>query len=122
MSARLGSVSQLHPTNTVFRVANTLKGHKALAKQLSGFHVAAIVVEATGKLHRGVHLFLHERGLAVSVINPYRSRKFADALGELAKTDKIDAMVLARYAELIGPEARAPAPNALAELDRTHPR
>ena len=104
------------PTNTVFRVANTMKGHKALVKELSGFYVAAIVVEATGKLHRGVHLFLHERGLAVSVINPYRSRKFAEALGELAKTDKIDAMVLARYAELIGPEARAPAPKALAEL------
>lgn len=104
------------PTNTVFRVANTMKGHKALVKELSGFHAAAIVVEATGKLHRGVHLFLHERGLAVSVINPYRSRKFADALGELAKTDKIDAVVLARYAELIGPEARAPAPKPLAEL------
>jgi transposase len=104
------------PTNTVFRVANNLKGHKALVKELSGFDIAAIVVEATGKLHRGVHLFLHERGLAVSVINPYRSRKFADALGELAKTDKIDAMVLARYAELVGPEARDPTPKTLAEL------
>jgi len=106
----------LTPTNTWFRVANNRKGHKALVKKLNGLHVEAIVVEATGKHHRGVHIFLHERGLPVCVVNPYRSRKFADALGELAKTDKIDAMVLARYAELVGPEVQAPAPKALAEL------
>ncbi len=40
------------PTNTVFRVANNKKGHKALVKQLAGFDIAAIVIEATGKLHR----------------------------------------------------------------------
>ena len=104
------------PISTSFRVANDKRGHKALMKKLSGLEVAAVVIEATGKYHRGVHIFLHERGLPVCVVNPYRSRKFADALGELAKTDKIDAMVLARYAELVEPEAQAPAPKAVAEM------
>jgi transposase len=104
------------PIGTSFRVANNKKGHKVLWKKLLGLEVAAVVIEATGKYHRGVHLFLHERGLPVCVVNPYRSRKFADALGELAKTDKIDAMVLARYAELVGPEPQAPAPAAVAEM------
>jgi transposase len=106
----------LTPINTLFRVANNRKGHKALVERLSGLDVAAVIVEATGKYHRGVHMFLHERGFSVSVVNPYRSRKFADALGQLAKTDKIDAMVLARYAELVRLEAQAPAPKVLAEL------
>jgi transposase len=106
----------LTPSNIWFRVANNKKGHKALVEKISGLHVEAIVVEATGKHHRGVHTFLHERGLPVCVVNPYRSRKFADALGELAKTDKIDAMVLARYAELVGPQTQTPIPKALAEL------
>ena len=104
------------PISTSFRVANDKRGHKALMKKLSGLEVAAVVIEATGKYHRGVHIFLHERGLPVCVVNPYRSRKFADALGELAKTDKIDAMVLAQYAELVEPEAQAPAPKAVAEM------
>jgi transposase len=104
------------PISTSFRVANNKKGHQALVKKLSGFQVAAVVIEATGKYHRGVQLFLHERGMPVCVVNPYRSRKFADALGELAKTDKIDAMVLARYAELVGPEAQVPASKAVAEM------
>ena len=106
----------LTPACRTFRVANNKKGHKALAKRLSRVDVASVVVEATGKYHRGVHEFLHERGVPVCVVNPYRSRKLADALGELAKTDKIDALVLARFAEMIGPEAQAPAPKASAEL------
>ena len=58
--------------------------------------VEIIVLEATGKFHRRAHRSLADDGFAVAVLNPYRSRKFSDALGELAKTDEIDARVLAK--------------------------
>ncbi len=106
----------LAPAGVTFAVTNDKKGHKTLLKKLIGLDVGVIVLEATGKYHRGVHLFLHEKGLPVCVVNPYRSRKFADALGELAKTDKIDAKVLARYGEFIGPGAQIPVSKTLSEL------
>jgi transposase len=106
----------LAPAGVTFAVTNDKKGHKTLLKKLIGLDVGVIVLEATGKYHRGVHLVLHEKGLPVCVVNPYRSRKFADALGELAKTDKIDAKVLARYGEFIGPGAQIPVSKTLSEL------
>lgn len=51
---------------------------------------------------------LHEAGVPVAVINPFRSRKFAGSTGQLAKTDAIDAKVLARFAELMRPEPSVP--------------
>ena len=57
--------------------------------------VAGVVMEATGRMHRGVHRSLHDRGFAVFVVNPRQSRDFAKALGELAKTDRVDARTLA---------------------------
>lgn len=46
---------------------------------------------------------LHEAGIDVAVVNPFRSRQFADSMGRLAKTDTIDAQMLARFAERIQP-------------------
>jgi transposase len=57
-----------------------------------------------------------EHDTPVAVINPYRSRKFADMLGQLAKTDKIDAMMLARFGEMVRPDACIPVPKHLEEL------
>jgi transposase len=106
----------LHPVGRELRVANTPVGIKALKRALQGFTVRLVVIEATGKLHRLAFRSLHASGFRVAVVNPYRSRKFADALGQLAKTDKIDARVLALLGESLNPEARAPAPKQLAEL------
>ncbi len=106
----------LAPVNISFSVSNDKKGHKALLRRFKDYEVGRIVIEATAKYHLCVHRHLHEAGFAVAVVNPYRSRKFADVLGQLAKTDRIDAQVLAAYATLIAPEARAPASNALMEL------
>ncbi|MEL6225826.1 MAG: IS110 family transposase [Pseudomonadota bacterium] len=97
-----------HPIGTNFAVDNDRQGIGRLLRQLTKHEVELVAVEATGSYHRLVHETLHGAGLAVAVINPYRSRQFADSLGKLAKTDRIDAVMLARFAELIRPAATVP--------------
>jgi transposase len=70
-----------------------------------------VVLEATGGLERGVVAVLEAVGLPVAVVNPRQAHAFAQAVGQLAKTDRLDARVLARYGEAIGPEPR-PRPDA----------
>jgi transposase len=96
----------LHPIGQSFRVPNSREGCKRLALELSAAGAGLIVIEATGKLHRLAHCGLSAAGFAVAIVNPYRSRKLADALGRLAKTDRIDARILALYGEAIGPMRR----------------
>ncbi len=106
----------LHPAGQLMRVANSQEGCKRLALELASVPVALIVMEATGKLHRLAHRLLSQAGFAVAVVNPYRSRKLADALGQLAKTDTIDARLLALYGAALEPEATPVAAAILAEL------
>lgn len=98
----------IHPTGTDLRVSNDKEGLKDLSRQLRPFAIDLVVVEATGKWHRAVFRRLHEQGIPVAVINPYRSRKLADAFGRLAKTDRIDARMLALFAARIRPEPNTP--------------
>lgn len=65
-----------------------------------------IVMEATGGYESSVAAELTSAGLSVAVVNPRQVRDFARALGKLAKTDAIDAAVLARFAQDVRPEAR----------------
>jgi transposase len=102
-----------HPIGQPFRVANTRDGLKQLKRRLAGRQVALIVMEATGKLHREAFRNLHDSGFAVAVINPRRSRLFAEAIGQLAKTDKVDARMLALMGAMLEPKAKAPPPEAL---------
>lgn len=106
----------IHPAGRSFRLANAKAGHKALARRLGVHDVALIVMEATGKWHRAAHRALAANGYPVSVVNPYRSRKLADAFGQLAKTDRIDARMLALFAERIRPRVTPPSPQFLCEL------
>jgi transposase len=82
-----------------WRVANSGAGVRELLRRLGGFEVRRVALEATGRMHLAVFSALAESGIAVAVLNPYRARKFADALGRLAKTDAIDARLLALAAE-----------------------
>jgi transposase len=66
-------------------------------------------MEATSKYHRAAHRSLHAAGIPVAIINPLRARLFAEACGALAKTDAIDARLLALMAEKLDPEATSPA-------------
>jgi transposase len=98
------------------RFENTGKGIKKLMCWLSSYDVALIVMEATGKLHRKAHEMLHHAGFAVAIVNPLRSRLFAEAVGKLAKTDKIDACCLALMAASLKPAAVAPRPELMENL------
>jgi transposase len=66
-----------------------------------------VVMEASGGYERLVHRLLTERGIPAAIVNPARVRHFAKASGLLAKTDRLDAMVIARYGAFAGP---APTP------------
>lgn len=112
----------LRPDNQTLVVANTPEALAALAEQLAQLHPALIVVEATGGLERPLVSALAAQHLPVSVVNPRRTRNFARALDELAKTDPIDARVLAHFAEAVRPEPRAQRDAAALELDAMQTR
>ncbi len=109
----------LHPIGQAFRVANTPVGLKALKRRLAGMRIGMIVLEATGKFHRLAQRHLHAAGHPVAVVNPQWTYQFAKAIGQFAKTDRLDARVLALYGESIRPNALPPSPEefeALQEL------
>ena len=98
----------IHGSDIFLTVPNDRRGIQKLIRQCILHNVQLIVLEPTGKFHRRVHEQFHEADIAVAAVNPFRSRKFADSLGQLAKTDKIDAQVLARYAAVINPRPSEP--------------
>jgi transposase len=106
----------LHPIGQKLRVSNAPEGLRALKRRIAELPVELIVMEATGKFHRQAHRTLHAAGLAVAVVNPLRARLFAEAVGQLAKTDRLDARMLALMAQTLEPSALAPAPEALEAL------
>lgn len=89
------------PEGPVERLANDLEHHDQLASRLRQDGVALIVLEATGGYEAAVAGALQAADLPVAIVNPRQARRFAQALGLLAKTDAIDARVLARFAELL---------------------
>jgi transposase len=106
----------LHPTGQSFRVPNSKEGIRRLRKELAGSKVALAVMEATGKLHRLAHRMLSQAGYAVATVNPQRPRELAKAIGQLAKTDKIDARLLALYGAYLSPAATPVPAKTAAEL------
>ena len=102
-------------STTQFR--NDDLGRKQLSALLADWQPKLIVMEATGGLESPIAAELAMAGLSVAVVNPRQARDFAKALGVLAKTDAVDAQVLARFAEAIKPEARALKSSDLMALD-----
>lgn len=88
----------------VFTVENTPEGHDALIARLVAARPSRVVLEATGGFERLVAAAMIQAGLAVAIVNPRQARDFAKAMGRLAKTDAIDARVLARFAAAIPTE------------------
>jgi transposase len=89
---------------------NTKEGIQSLVAHLKpGGRDSLLVLEATGKYERLAVRMLQEAGYPVAVVNPRQVRDFAKALGRLAKTDQLDASVLAHYGEAIHPKVTAPA-------------
>src|SRR5258705_5803478 len=83
------------------------RGIAALLARLSQPALARVVVEATGGLETALVAELGAAGLPVVVVNPRQVRDFARATGQLAKTDALDARLLARFAERVQPPLRA---------------
>jgi transposase len=102
----------------VKRFSNDDQGHQELLKQLPPVGTCLIVLEATGGLEKGVVFQLVEAGHVVAVVNPRQVRDFAKALGILAKTDKIDAQVIARFGEQVRPRSIAKIHEKQDELDQ----
>jgi transposase len=97
-------------TGPVLAFVNSASGQAKLVAELNRITLGArpelVMLEATGGLERGIADHLQAAGWAVVVVNPRQVRDFARSLGRLAKTDRIDAQVLARYGEAVGPEPR----------------
>lgn len=94
------------PGAAQWAVGNDAAGIELLTTRLRELAPALIVLEATGGLEVDVYARLTEAGLPAQVINPRRARAFAEATGTLAKTDAIDARMLASFAECLRPELR----------------
>jgi transposase len=88
----------------VVRVSNDGAGIESLRREFLECAPALIVLEASGGYERKVATTLLAASLSVAVVNPRHVRDFARSLGQLAKTDEIDARVLARFAEAVRPE------------------
>jgi transposase len=92
----------------VARVSNTPEGIAGLAARLRQRVPALVVLEATGGYETGLVLALQRAGVPVAVVNPRQARDFARAQGRLAKTDAIDARVLARFGDVMRPAPLPP--------------
>ncbi len=101
------------PDNQCLQVANNPEGWAELTSWVKELQPVRIVLEATGGYETAVTVELHVAGLPVVVINPRQVRDFAKATGQLAKTDALDAEIIARFAEVIRPPLR-PVPTAKA--------
>jgi transposase len=110
---------RVEPAGTGWTVPNDATGIATLVEQLRTQAVSLVVLEATGGCEYAAVAGLSLTGLPVAVVNPRQVRDFARATGQLAKTDRIDARVLAQFAAAIRPEPR-PLPTAeVQEVDAT---
>lgn len=99
--ARLDIV--IHEKNLYWQEDNTTEGIKRILKRLSHYQVDRLVMEATGRYEFELAQAAHEKGLPVCIARPLSVRRYAGAVEQLAKTDKIDAAIIAEYAAVVQP-------------------
>lgn len=109
-------VVAVHPSGEVTRWPNDEAGHAALMAMLVPLIPQRIVLEGTGGLERELVAAVAEADLPVVVANPAQVRAFARGIGRRAKTDSLDAAVLARFAQEVAPPVRPVADEALRTL------
>jgi len=85
---------------------NTPEGHRQLCQTLKNQTIALIVLEATGGYERPIAAELLNASLPVVVVNPRQVRDFANGMGQYAKTDPIDAQLLATFAQIVKPASK----------------
>jgi transposase len=96
----------VRPTGEFMSFSNNEDGISCVVDFVKSFFPSLIVLEATGGLETAAVGMLADKGLPVVVINPRQVRDFAKATGKLAKTDTIDAHLIARFGEAVRPELR----------------
>ena len=96
----------VRPSGETWQVAYTEEGLEALVRRLQEIQPALIILEGSGGLEDAVVATLARAGLPVQAVNPRQVRDFAKATGRLAKTDRLDALVLAHFADVVRPEPR----------------
>jgi transposase len=101
----------VRPGGAPWRTTNDASGITALVTDLAARQPRRVVMEATGGLEQPLARALQTAGVPVAVVNPRQVHAFGRAVGHLAKTDALDAQLLARFAEQVQPEPR-PVPNA----------
>jgi transposase len=101
------------PGGQTFSESNDQAGIERLAKRLAGMKPRLVVLESTGGMEVPMALELGEQGVPYRIVNPRQVRDFARGLGILAKTDRLDSLALARWAE-----SKKPEPKALPDADR----
>jgi transposase len=115
--AKAELVVSVVPSTERFTVGNDERGVRTLVERLRAVAPALIVLEATGGYELLGVAALAAAALPVVVVNPRQVRDFAKATGQLAKTDRIDADILARFAEVVRPAVRPLADDAAQELE-----
>jgi transposase len=89
-----------------WQISNDIQGRQELIRRLKGLNPRLIVVEASGGLEQPLVRELDQANLPVAVVNPTRVRNFARSAGQLAKTDKLDAEIIAQFAQAMRPKVR----------------
>lgn len=112
----------VRPSGEAQSVPQSEAGLATLITKLSALHPTAIVLEATGGLEVSLVSALVAAGLPVQVLNPRQVREFARATGRLAKTDALDAQILAQFAEVLRPAPRSLPDEATHALSALLPR
>lgn len=110
----------LHPTSEDRRFSNDASGFRALIKWIGTRPVDRVVFEATGAYHRAFEQAMGRAGLPLSKVNPKQAKRFGEALGLPAKTDRIDAGMLSRFGALLEPPIRPAPPEILLQLKDLH--
>lgn len=106
----------LHPSHQARAFVNDRTGHTALLRWLASSGVQQAVFEATGPYHRTLERRFAQTGFAYVKANPRQVRRFAEAIGTLAQTDRVDANLLARFGSMLQPSATPPRSEAVDQL------
>jgi transposase len=95
----------IHEKSLHWQEENTLAGIQRLLKRLAHYHVERMVMEATGRYEFNLAQAAYSKRLPVCIVKPLSVRRYAGAIEQLAKTDKIDAALIAQFAAVVKPRA-----------------
>ena len=98
----------IHERDRYWQIENTKAAINKWIKEIRRFKIQRVVIEATGRYERLFYELLIDAGIPVVIVNPLRVRRYAGAAGILAKTDKVDAKIIAEFGAIMQPEVLPP--------------